>query len=163
MAFGTMAEALSRRGLAVASVLLSLIGCLRTPDRHAASMLDVELNPPANFELEGKPFCFAGSNNYYPIFKPRPVVDDLFVAARDLDFRVMRVWGMMDRGSLDGTVPNADPNGGDKQGVYFQYWDPATKSVKYNDGPNGLERLDYVLAKAGELNLKIIVVLVNNW
>jgi mannan endo-1,4-beta-mannosidase len=163
MAVEPMASAWSRRGLAVASVLLSLTGCLRTPDRHAASMLDVELNPPANFELEGEPFCFAGSNNYYPIFKPRPVVDDLFMAAKALDFRVMRVWGMMDRGSLDGTVPNADPNGGDKQGVYFQYWDPATKSPKYNDGPNGLERLDYVLAKAGELNLKIIVVLVNNW
>lgn len=163
MAFGTLAGALSARGLAVASVLLSLTGCLRTPDRHAASMLDVDLNPPANFELDGQPFCFAGSNNYYPIFKPRPVVDDLFQAAVDLNFRVMRVWGMMDRGSLDGTVPNADPLGGDKQGVYFQYWDPATKSPKYNDGPNGLERLDYVLAKAGELNLKIIVVLVNNW
>jgi mannan endo-1,4-beta-mannosidase len=150
------------RGLAVAAVL-SLTGCLRTPDRHAASMLDVEFDPPANFELEGQPFCFGGSNNYYPIFKPRPVVDDLFIAARDLNFRVMRVWGMMDRGSLDGSVPNADPMGGDKQGVYFQYWDIETKAPAYNDGPNGLERLDYVLAKAGELKLKVIVVLVNNW
>ncbi|HEV8548898.1 MAG TPA: cellulase family glycosylhydrolase, partial [Polyangiaceae bacterium] len=62
-----------------------------------------------------------------------------------------------------GTVPNADPDGGDKEGVYFQYWDPATKAPAFNDGESGLERLDYVLAKAAELELKLIVVLVNNW
>ena len=54
-------------------------------------------------------------------------------------------------------------DGGEKQGVYFQYWDPVKKAPAYNDGPNGLERLDYVLAKAGELDIKIIVVMVNNW
>src|SRR6188768_421842 len=122
-----------------------LAGCLKTPDRFAATTLDVKVNPPASFELEGKPFCFAGSNNYYPIFKPQPVVDDLFLAAKALDMRVMRVWGMLDRGSLDGSVPNSDPDGGDKEGVYFQYWDPLAKAPAYNDGPQGLERLDYVL------------------
>src|SRR5215216_3381577 len=131
MPFGEVAAAWSVRGLAVASALWSVTGCLRTPDRQADSLLDLERNPPANFELRGQPFCFGGSNNYYPIFKPRPVVDDLFAAARDLNFRVMRVWGMMDRGSLDGSVPNADPKGGDKQGVYFQYWDPKTQAPAY--------------------------------
>jgi mannan endo-1,4-beta-mannosidase len=144
-----------------AAVLAS--ACVKTPDRFAASTLDVRVKPPATFELEGKPFCFGGSNNYYPIFKPRPVVDDLLEAARSLDFRVMRVWGMLDRGSLDGSVPDADPDGGAKEGVYFQYWDPAKKAPAYNDGETGLQHLDYVLAKAAELDLKIIVVLVNNW
>jgi mannan endo-1,4-beta-mannosidase len=138
-------------------------GCVKTPDRFAASPLDPRVFPPATFEVDGAPFCFGGSNNYYPIFKPRPVVDDLFEAAVALDMKVMRVWGMIDRGSLDGSVPNADPDGGDKQGVYFQYWDPVKKAPAYNDGDNGLERLDYVLAKAGELKLKLIVVLINNW
>ncbi len=119
-------------------------------------------NPPANFELDGKPFCFAGSNNYYPIFKPKPVVDDLFEAARALDLRVMRVWGMLDRGSLDGSVPNADGEG-HKQGVYFQYWDPIAKKPAYNDGEDGLVRLDYVLAAAAKNDIKVIVVLINNW
>src|SRR5688500_10253248 len=88
--------------LVLGGALLALTGCLRTPDRHAASMLDAKMNPPANFELDGEPFCFGGSNNYYPLFKPRHVVDDLFDAAKALDFRVMRIWAMMDRGSLDG-------------------------------------------------------------
>ena len=150
------------RGWCVAGALLAA-ACVKAP------VLPVQApNPPPKnqlpaFEVDGAPFCFAGANNYYPIYKPRPVVDDLFAAARALDLRVLRVWGMLDRGSLDGSVPNADPGGGDKEGVYFQAWDPAKKEPVYNDGPNGLERLDYVLAKAAESKLKVIVVLVNNW
>ena len=153
----------SRLGIwaALAAAALS-VGCLKTPDRYVQSSLDVKQNPPANFELDGKPFCFAGSNNYYPIFKPKPVVDDLFEAARALDLKVMRVWGMLDRGSLDGSVPNTDGEG-HKQGVYFQYWDPVAKKPAYNDGENGLVRLDYVLAAAAKNDIKVIVVLINNW
>ncbi len=155
-------DSASRSGAVVCAALLAS-ACLRAPARPAASTLDARVKPAATFELEGKPFCFAGSNDYYPIFKPRPVVDDLFADARALGFRVMRVWGMLDRGSLDGSVPDADPDGGAKEGVYFQYWDPVKKAPAYNDGETGLQHLDYVLAKAAELELKIIVVLVNNW
>lgn len=114
------------------------------------------------FELAGKPFCFAGANNYYAIYKPHPMVDDLLDSARTLDLRVLRIWGMLDRGSLDGSVPNVD-GAGHKDGVYFQYWDPATHRPAYNDGADGLERLDYVLAGAAERDLKLVIVLVNNW
>ncbi|HEV8549322.1 MAG TPA: hypothetical protein VGQ57_09840, partial [Polyangiaceae bacterium] len=98
--------------MAVLGLTLALTGCVKTPERPAAAAFDVKASPPPSFELEGKPFCFGGSNNYYAIFKPKPVVDDLLRAAKALDLRVMRVWGMLDRGSLDGTVPNADPDGG---------------------------------------------------
>jgi mannan endo-1,4-beta-mannosidase len=138
------------------------LGCLKTPDRSALHALDLKRNPPASFEVDGKPFCFAGSSNYYPIFKPKPVVDDLFDAARSLNMKVMRVWGMLDRGSLDGSVPNADGEG-EKQGVYFQYWDTATRQPAYNDSENGLQRLDYVLDAAARNDIKLIVVLINNW
>ncbi len=149
------------RALVLCSAALSL-GCVKTPEHNLQSSLDVKLHPPASFAVDGKPFCFAGSNNYYPIFKPKPVVDDLFDAARALDLKVMRVWGMLDRGSLDGSVPNADGDG-QKDGVYFQYWDPTARRPAYNDGQNGLERLDYVLAAAAKNDIKLIVVLLNNW
>jgi mannan endo-1,4-beta-mannosidase len=157
-----------RRELAVARAscvapALFAAACATGPLRVVQAPPVAPTNQAAIFELDGAPFCFAGANSYYPIYKSRPVVDDLFAAARSLNLRVLRVWGMLDRGSLDGSVPNADPGGGDKEGVYFQYWDPATKAPAYNDGPNGLERLDYVLAKAAESKLKVIVVLVNNW
>src|SRR5512147_653780 len=96
------------RALGALGAGLLALGCVKAPDRLAASPPDVTVSPPPSFEVDGRPFCFAGSNNYYPIFKPRPVVDDLFQAARALDLRVMRVWGMMDRGSLDGSVPSSD-------------------------------------------------------
>ena len=107
-------------------VLVALLGalgtgCLKTPDRYAASTLDVKVNPPASFELDGQPFCFAGSNNYYPLMKPRPVVDDLFEAAVALDMRVMRIWGMMDRGSLDRRRDYLEC-----PFVGWQQWSPAT-------------------------------------
>jgi len=162
-AAATRRELARARAWCVAGALLAA-ACVKAPIRPVQAP---DGAPPKNqgptFELDGAPFCFAGANNYYPIYKPRPVVDDLFAAARALDFRVLRVWGMLDRGSLDGSVPNADPGGGDKEGVYFQDWDTAKQAPAYNDGPNGLERLDYVLAKAADAKLKVIVVLVNNW
>jgi len=145
----------------LASACLSL-SCADPSGRAARAALDVELHPPASFEVDGQPLCFAGSNNYYPIYQPKPVVDDLFAAAQALQLKVMRVWGMLDRGSLDGAVPNAD-GAGQKDGVYFQYWDPVEKRPAYNDGADGLQHLDYVLAAAAAHDLKLVVVLVNNW
>lgn len=132
-------------------------GCVQTPPRSPAA-------PPAaaGFVLDGKPFCFAGANNYYAIYKPAPMVDDVLDSAQRLGLKVLRIWGMLDRGSLDGLVPNAD-GAGEKDGVYFQYWDAARGRPAYNDGPTGLERLDYVLDAAAKRDLKLIVVLVNNW
>jgi mannan endo-1,4-beta-mannosidase len=147
----------------LALVLLTSGACLACVNQGGArSSNDLEQHPPASFELEGKPFCFAGSNNYYPIFKPKPVVDDLFAAARALGLKVMRVWGMLERGSLDGSVPSVD-GAGQKDGVYFQYWDADAHRPAYNDGPDGLVRLDYVAAAAAQHGIKLIVVLTNNW
>jgi mannan endo-1,4-beta-mannosidase len=139
-----------------------MVGCLKTPDRHAQSTLDVNVNPPATFELQGEPFCFHGSNNYYPVFKPPHVVDDLFAHAQKIDFKVMRVWSMLDIGSLDGSVPHVDGEG-KKQDVYLQYWDTQKQQVACNETETGLPRLDYVLDSAARHNIKLILVMVNNW
>jgi mannan endo-1,4-beta-mannosidase len=148
-----------------AAIFLSgcLLGCLKTPDRYAASSLDAKVNPPANFEVDGQPFCFVGGNNYYLSYKPKPMVDDVLTSAQAMGVRVMRIWGFIDRGSLDKSVPAVDTDDGVKDGFYFQYWDPQAKRPAYNDGANGLVGLDYALAKAAELNIKIVVVLTNNW
>ena len=143
----------------VACLVLSGASCASSP--RTAQSAPTTPAPPT-FEVDGKPLCFAGSNNYYPIYKPKPVVDDLFEAARGLGIQVMRVWGMLDRGSLDGSVPSTDGEG-HKQGVYFQYWDTEQQRPAYNDGEDGLQRLDYVLAAAAKNDVKVIVVLLNNW
>lgn len=155
---------LGSRGLLLAAAVLAL-GCLKTPDRYAQTSLDVKVNPPANFELEGKPFCFVGSNQYYLAYKPRPMVDDVLAAAKALDFRVMRMWGFIDIGSLDGSRKSIDDRweDGKKDGAYFQYWDGKLNRPVYNEGDDGLRRLDYAIAKAGELGIKITYVFTNNW
>jgi mannan endo-1,4-beta-mannosidase len=109
--------------------------------------------------LQGRPFRFVGSNNYYPIFKSQFMVDSLFESARDSGFQVMRVWGMLDIGNEDGS--NSVDGNGAKEGVYFQYWDGTAPAI--NDGENGLQRLDYVVYKAGQAGLKLVIPFVNNW
>jgi len=116
----------------------------------------------ANFELAGEPFCFAGANNYYLAYAPQPMVDDVLESARAMGVQVVRTWGFIDRGSLDGQVRSIDGDG-TKRGFYFQAWDPSLQHPIFNDGPNGLQGLDYALAKAGRLGLKLVLVLTNNW
>ena len=71
---------------------------------------------------------------------------------------VVRTWGWFDTGTADGT----DPTAGSQNGVYLQYWD-GSGHPRYNDGPDGLARLDAVIAKAAELRLKLIIPFTNNW
>jgi mannan endo-1,4-beta-mannosidase len=167
---------LSRRSVVAGTFLCSVTGCLRQAAPVVVSTDTLALpfreptegpveetaRPVATFLLDGEPFCFAGTNSYYPMYKSRKMVDDVLDTARRLGLRVIRIWAFLDRGSLDGTVPNADGHG-EKDGVYFQYWDPALKRPLYNDSETGIAHLDYVLDKAKRFDLKVILVLTNNW
>jgi mannan endo-1,4-beta-mannosidase len=136
--------------------------CVASAPRRPLSSFDVSKNPPANFEVDGAPLCFVGANNYYLAYQPKRMVDDVLEAAQAMGAKVVRVWGFIDRGSLDGSVRTID-SAGTKNGFYFQAWDPKEHHATYNDGPNGLQGLDYALAKARQLQLKIVLVLTNNW
>jgi mannan endo-1,4-beta-mannosidase len=113
-----------------------------------------------HLRLDGRPFRFAGTSNYYLMYKSRFMVDEVLNAASAQGFRVLRMWGSLDIGD-----PNEASTSirGPSDGVYFQYWDPAAGAPAYNDGANGLERLDYVIARAGQLGLKLVIPFVNNW
>jgi mannan endo-1,4-beta-mannosidase len=108
-------------------------------------------------KLGGKLFRFAGSNNYYLIYKSTFMVDDVLNAAAAQGFRVMRVWGAIDIGNQDGS----NSIRGKADGVYTQYWDGSAPA--YNDGADGLQHLDYVIYKAGQLGIKLVIPFVNNW
>ena len=85
------------------------------------------------------------------------MVDNVLTTAAAANFNVMRTWGFLDIGNQDGSQSIDGP----KNGVYFQYFNGTEPA--YNDGPNGLQKLDYVVYKAGQLNLKLIIPFVNNW
>jgi endo-1,4-beta-mannosidase len=149
----------SKSALAALAAGALLWSCASPP---AKSPFEIGKTPPVNFEVDGAPLCFVGANNYYLAYKPKPMVDDVLEGARAMGVKVVRIWGFIDRGSLDGSVRNVDGEGS-KDGFYFQAWDEAAQRVLYNDGATGLEGLDYALAKAGTLGLKVVVVLTNNW
>ena len=107
--------------------------------------------------LHGRVFRFAGSNNYYLLYKSQFMVDEVLNAAAAQGFRVMRVWGAIDIGNQDGS----NSIRGKADGVYTQYWDGSAPA--YNDGEDGLKHLDYVVYKAAQLGIKLVIPFVNNW
>lgn len=137
----------------------------RHTDRERRGTLGMEsaTETAANFILQGKPFCFLGTNNYYLSYKSKRMVDDIFASAARLNLEVIRTWGFIDRGSLDGSVRSVSSSEGTQDGVYFQYWDSERGAPAYNDGPDGLQRLDYVLHRARQSGRRVLLVLTNNW
>ena len=107
--------------------------------------------------VNGNQFRFAGTNNYYLMYKSQFMVDDVLNAAAANDFRVVRMWGSLDIGNQDGS----NSISGKADGVYFQYWDGTAPA--YNDGADGLQHLDYVVYKAKQLGLRLVIPFVNNW
>src|SRR5581483_2738311 len=94
--------------------------------------------------LAGRPFRFAGANNYYLMYAAPSSVGDVYNRAAGAGFTVLRTWGWLDIGNQDGT----NSVRGKQNGVYFQYWDPSAARPAYNDGSDGLAHLDLVIAKA---------------
>lgn len=89
------------------------------------------------------PFYFSGTNNYYLMYKPTSMVDDLLDAMVALDMKVVRMWFFMDGPGRDG-VP------------YLQ-----TAAGVYNEV--AYVAIDKVVAAASARGLRIIPVFVNYW
>lgn len=130
---------------------------IAAPTTFAAQGNDFVKQAGPELRLRGRVFRFVGSNNYYPMYKSKFMVDDLLNVAAAQGFRVMRVWGSLDIGNQDGS----NSIRGKADGVYFQYWGGSAPA--YNDGPDGLQHLDYVIYRAGRLGLKLVIPFVNNW
>ncbi|MEO3820368.1 cellulase family glycosylhydrolase [Plantactinospora sp. B24E8] len=128
-----------------------------TPDSTTTTAAGFVVRKGDQLYLDGKRFRFAGTNNYYLMYKSRTMVDDVVADARAAGFTVLRHWGFLDIGTPGGTDSVAGP----ADGVYFQYWDG--EKPAYHDGPDGLERLDYVLFAARQAGIKLVIPLTNNW
>ena len=114
----------------------------------------------AGFDLGGQPFRYGGTNNYYLHYKSQLMVDDVFNDAAAMGLKVIRAWTSLECG---GDKPNSA--GGCSQGtdLWMQRWSNTANGPVYNTGPGGLQKLDYMLAKANQLGIKLILPLVNNW
>ena len=112
-----------------------------------------------NFMLNGNRYFFGGTNTYYILYKSSEMVDDLLTTAASNNLKVIRTWGSIDIGNQDGS--NSIDRTGKKSGIYFHYWNGTEPA--FNDGSDGMQKLDYLIWKAGQLNIKLILPFVNNW
>jgi mannan endo-1,4-beta-mannosidase len=132
--------------IALPAVLLlsastSAIGCVRGQHNDFVQRAGTQL------KLDGKSFRFVGTNNYYLMYSSHLMVDDVLNTAAANGFTVMRTWGWLDQ------TP--------KNGFVFQTYDGT--SMHYNDGATGLANLDYTVAQAGKLGLKLVIPFTGNW
>lgn len=107
----------------------------------------------------GERYAYAGANAYTLMFEAPLSVDAHMQIAAEQNLSSLRAWAFFDTGTEDGDLSVEI----DTRGIYFQYWDAEAGKPAFNDGPNGLERLDYVLASAAEHDITLVLPLVNNW
>src|SRR5256714_3202231 len=113
----------------------------------------------AGFDLGGQPFRYGGTNNYYLHYKSQLMVDDVFGDAVAMNLKVIRAWTSLECGG-----DKANSAGGCSAGpdAWTQRWSNALGRPEINTGPGGLQKLDYMLAKANALGGKLILPFVNN-
>jgi mannan endo-1,4-beta-mannosidase len=114
----------------------------------------------AAFDLGGQPFRFGGTNNYYLHYKSQLMVDDVFGDAVAMNLKVIRAWTSLECG---GDKPNSAGGCSAGPDAWTQRWSNALGRPEINTGPGGLQKLDYMLAKANQLGVKLILPFVNNW
>lgn len=90
-----------------------------------------------------EPFYYAGTNNYYLMYKPMEMVEDILDDMVDLNLKVVRMWFFMDGENFhDGHRLQSEP------GVIYE--------------PT-MQHIDAVVAAAGERGLKVLPVFINYW
>jgi mannan endo-1,4-beta-mannosidase len=112
-----------------------------------------------HFSCDGQPFRVAGANNYYLGFESDLMVEPVFELAAQMGLNTLRTWAFLDCGTA--SAGNAPANA--KDGVFFHYKNTATGQPDFNDGPNGLERLDRTIFLAEQNDVRLILPLVNYW
>ncbi|KAF5313060.1 hypothetical protein D9619_003242 [Psilocybe cf. subviscida] len=108
------------------------------------------------FQLDGKSFNFVGANSYWlPLLTSKADVDSTFKQMQDAGVKVLRTWGF-------NAINGSELAGAGQSGLtYYQVWN--SSEWQLNDGPQGLQRLDYVVETAGKYGIKVILAFTNNW
>jgi mannan endo-1,4-beta-mannosidase len=132
------------------SASTSAIGCVRGHGNDFVQRAGSQL------VLHGKPFRFVGTNNYYLMYQSQKMTDAVLDKAAANRLNVMRTWGWFDAATAEAGA-NGDHH------VYFHYWDAAANAPAFNDGADGLQKLDYVVAAAKARGIRLVIPLTNNW
>ncbi len=158
-------------GTVAAIVVGSSIPLVDRPASAAAYPEGFVYADNGKFMCDGAPYYYGGTNCYYLTYKSDSEVKNVFDNAQEMGLKVIRVWGNLDVGKKTGeTDGNGHPvfegnndGEGQKDGIYFQYWDDEQKKPVVNDGADGLQKLDYVIKEAEEHDMKLIITFTNYW
>jgi mannan endo-1,4-beta-mannosidase len=123
-----------------------------------------------NFTLDGRPFFVAGVNNHYLPYGSQDEVTRVLDDAVAMGANVVRTFLQPVIGSLDGSMPTiwnwrhkADASDLAVKGTYLLYWDPSQNRMAINDGTNGMQKIDFLIAEAGKRRLRLIIALLDFW
>ncbi|MBI2093914.1 MAG: cellulase family glycosylhydrolase [Candidatus Omnitrophica bacterium] len=104
------------------------------------------------FTQAGATYHSPEANNYYMWFKPESMIDEVLNDAKAMGLNTIRLFAFCD--------------GDDKDGYCFQgkgtRWNPAAQGAGVYDEPT-FRKLDYIIARAGELGIRLILPLANQW
>ena len=125
----------------------------------------------SHFVLHGSKFNVAGINNHYLTYGSRAEVERVLDDAVAMGANVVRTFIQPVIGSLDGKRvrpiwdwrSEASSNDLGVGGAYILYWDDLAGKMGINDGPDGLQRVDFLIAEAQKRRLRLILAFVDFW
>lgn len=122
------------------------------------------------FAIDGKPFYVTGVNNHYLTFGSHNEITRVLDDAVAMGANVVRTFLQPVIGSFDGSAATiwnwrgrAEASGLGVGGTYLLYWDPQKNAMAVNDGPDGMQKVDFLVAECGKRHLKLIVAFLDFW
>jgi mannan endo-1,4-beta-mannosidase len=146
--------AISVKGATASGATFATSGCAWFTVRRQTKFVTAR---DGQLMLGRQPFHFSGAdeaglNNTSPA-----MTTQMLQVAAENQLQALRVWGFIDIGNQNGS----NSVDGIVNGYYYQYWNGSAPA--YNDGPTGLQNLDYSLYQAGLMGFKVVLTMTNNW
>ncbi|WP_292519974.1 cellulase family glycosylhydrolase [Mesorhizobium sp.] len=123
-----------------------------------------------HFTLDGRPFFVTGVNNHYLTYGSQDEVTRVLDDAVAMGANVVRTFLQPVIGSLDGSKPTiwdwrleGEASNLAVKGTYLLHWDPSQNRMAINDGANGMQKVDFLIAEAGKRRLRLIIAVLDFW
>ena len=123
-----------------------------------------------NFMVDDRQFFVVGVNNHYLTYSSRNEVTRVLDDAVAMGANVVRIFLQPVIGSLDGSMATVwnwksagDASDLAVKGSYLLYWDPRAGGMAINDGPNGMQKVDFVVAEASRRRLRLVIGFLDFW
>ncbi|MER8581211.1 cellulase family glycosylhydrolase [Mesorhizobium sp. M1423] len=122
------------------------------------------------FAVDSRPFFVTGVNNHYLTYGSQDEVIRVLDDVVAMGANVVRIFLQPVIGSLDGSTATiwnwrleADASDLAVKGMYLLSWDPRENRMAINDGANGMQKIDFLIAEAGKRRLRLIIAFLDFW